>query len=504
MLRSVVQKKGWHPFAGIRRQVLAENLAVLQRQLAATERSLLLVIDGWECAGKGYLLNQVLRELDPRYYEVTLYEAPSDDERRQLSLQRYFTKVPARGQMMVFDRSQYWELLHDPEMDEARLAALVEDVRFFERVLAADGTAVVKCFLHQPQALMAKRVAAERQRLAKDERSLKVRTTLDQADALQLADYPRCLAHFERVLTLTNTPVPWHVIQATHHKDMAREVLGLLNEAIIDLLLAEPPASTPLVKIEKDALTPPLMPKEPKHYSRELERLQKEAGALMHRCYLLGIPVVIAFEGTDAAGKGGTIRRLTRYMDPRGYDVATTAAPSAYESERHYLWRFFRVMPRLGHLTIFDRTWYGRVLVERVEDLTPRARWQAAYQEINAMEAALQRHGVVLMKFLLVISKEEQKRRFTARAETPEKRYKLTDEDWRNHGKFEAYETAMHEMVARTSEVPWQVVNSENKKAARLAVLETVVNTLQAAIAKREGEAMLPDSLRQRMTWTLY
>ena len=197
--------------------------------------------------------------------------------------------------------------------------------------------------------------------------------------------------------------------------------------------------------------------------------------------YRKRIPVVLCFEGWDAAGKGGAIKRLTECMDPRGYVVHPTAAPDETEKAHHYLWRFWRSMPKDGHIAIFDRTWYGRVLVERIEDFCTEAEWKRAYQEINDMEKNLADHGVVILKFWMQIDKEEQKRRFERRQEDPEKQWKITEEDWRNREKWDQYETAVNEMLLRTStdDAPWIVVEGNNKYYARIKVLETVVKALE-------------------------
>ncbi|MFM9414453.1 polyphosphate kinase 2 family protein [Peptococcus simiae] len=231
---------------------------------------------------------------------------------------------------------------------------------------------------------------------------------------------------------------------------------------------------------------PPLDPVKPKA-PEDLAPLQKDLGRLLKALHRRQIPVVIVFEGTDTAGKGGTIRRVTRQMDPRGFHVATVAAPSQADLDRHYLGRFYRDFPEKGHLTIFDRSYYGRVLVERVEGLTPTERISEAYDEIVAMEESLVRGQVLVLKFLLVIDKAVQNDRLIDRAKDPDKRYKLTDEDWRNYNKYEAYTEAMAEMVARTSKaVPWQVVDANSKPEARYHILKAVRDALEEALAESE------------------
>ncbi len=216
-------------------------------------------------------------------------------------------------------------------------------------------------------------------------------------------------------------------------------------------------------------------------YKERLGKLQKKIEKLHGELYRRRIPVVLGFEGWDAGGKGGAIKRLTEKMDPRGYVVHPTASPNDIERQHHYLWRFWMDMPKAGHVTIFDRTWYGRVMVERIEGFCTRQEWQRAYKEINNMERDLADAGAIVLKFWMQIDKDEQERRFKARQENPEKQWKITDEDWRNREKWDQYEEAVNEMLIRTSTpyAPWIVVEGNDKYYARIKVLETVVNAIE-------------------------
>ena len=219
-------------------------------------------------------------------------------------------------------------------------------------------------------------------------------------------------------------------------------------------------------------------------YKKELDGLQKRLGNLHNELYRLRIPVVLGFEGWDAGGKGGAIKRLTSHLDPRGYQVNPTASPNDIEKVHHYLWRFWNNMPKAGHIAIFDRTWYGRVMVERIEGFCSEAEWKRAYQEINEMESHMANYGAVVLKFWLHIDKDEQERRFKERMENPAKQWKITDEDWRNREKWDLYEQAVDEMLVRTSTTyaPWIVVEGNSKYYARVKVLRTVVEALEAKI----------------------
>ena len=221
-------------------------------------------------------------------------------------------------------------------------------------------------------------------------------------------------------------------------------------------------------------------------YEKKLKKLQKRIDELHGEIYRKRIPVVLAFEGWDAGGKGGAIKRLTAKMDPRGFVVNPTASPNDIEKAHHYLWRFWKNMPKDGHIAIFDRTWYGRVMVERIEGFCTEEEWKRAYKEINQMERDLYDAGTVILKFWMQIDKDEQERRFKERQQNPEKQWKITDEDWRNREKWDQYEEAVNEMLIRTSTeyAPWIIVEGNNKYYARIKVLETVVKALERALKK--------------------
>ena len=216
-------------------------------------------------------------------------------------------------------------------------------------------------------------------------------------------------------------------------------------------------------------------------YDKQIHRLQNQLHLLGYQVYVQKRPVVLVFEGWDAAGKGGAVKRLTGRLDPRGYVVYPIAAPAGDDKVRHYLYRFWRRLPEAGQIAIFDRSWYGRVLVERVEGFCPEAAWQRAYSEINQFERELLQFGAILFKFWMQISQTEQLRRFKERERTNYKAWKLTDEDWRNRGKWEDYERAVEDMLLKTSthKAPWTVVEANDKLHARIKVLKTVVNKLK-------------------------
>jgi polyphosphate:AMP phosphotransferase len=304
-------------------------------------------------------------------------------------------------------------------------------------------------------------------------------------------NYDRAMKIVEVALRETSIPgAPWQVVESTDSRHRNLTVARLLHGAVRDRLdhVPEPTAPAPAPRGERSTAGPtPLqsidlsraLPRE--EYSRKLDRYQRKLHKLSHRALDAGISSVLVFEGWDAAGKGGVIRRLTAALDPSYYRVAPIAAPAGEETRHHYLWRFWKRLPRAGNITIFDRSWYGRVTVERVEGFATPAEWRRAYAEINEFESLLCEHGTLVLKFWLHIDKDEQLRRFEARKTTPFKKYKLTDEDYRNREKWGAYEAAVNEMIARTSTdiAPWDLIAANDKRWARVEVLRTVCRRLQ-------------------------
>ncbi len=484
------------PLLAMKTSDLGSQLGALQRELKDTDRSMLIILSGWEVTGKGQILNDLVRELDPRYYHLSQFDDATEEDNEHPMLWRFFLAFPTHGRVGIFDHSFYRELLHHPEISNLDFLRSVRDITFTERVLTNDGCLVMKFFLDQTEKQMAEAIDA----LGKDKNR---NFLLEDFDKYQLKHYDKFNAHFERVLNNTTTlTCPWRVIDASDKKMASKQILATLIRCLEWHL--DKPAETcaePLPPVVYNPLDnvdlKKTLPEE--EYRSKLRPLQKEAAALLYQLYLHRIPAIIVFEGTDASGKGGCIKRLTRLMDPRTYSVATTAAPTKYELDHHYLWRFYRTFPTPGHLTIYDRSWYGRVMVERIEGLTSTQRWQEAYAEINEMEAMLVEDGYILLKFLLIIDKEEQLARFKDRENTPEKHYKITDEDWRNHDKFNDYVEAMNDMIVRTSTsvAPWTVLPSMDKRYARIHVLEHFIDAARTAFEKRGIKVDVPKALME-------
>ncbi|MDE6974307.1 MAG: phosphate--AMP phosphotransferase, partial [Lachnospiraceae bacterium] len=289
----------------------------------------------------------------------------------------------------------------------------------------------------------------------------------------------------------THAPsAPWYVIDAKSKKWAELQALDILTQGIEIALqnqsLAVPLLQNvfPLVKMPKLAEVALDQSMEDKEYKGELKTLQFQLQELHNRLYRMKVPVVILFEGWDAAAKGGNIKRITEALDPRGFEVHPIASPEPHEKARHYLWRFWTRLPKTGHIAIFDRSWYGRVMVERLEGFCSENDWKRAYNEMNEFEKELHDWGAVIIKFWVQIDKDTQLARFEERRDTPEKRWKITDEDWRNRQKWDQYEVAVDEMIEKTSTsyAPWHILESVDKKYARIKALKIVIEEIQKAL----------------------
>jgi AMP-polyphosphate phosphotransferase len=469
------------------------KLAALQREAKGLGIPIIVVFEGWSAAGKGTLINELILPLDPRGFSVYSTRGPTEEEAFYPFLWRFWRQTPTRGRLAIFDRSWNRRVVADRVaglIKGQRLRQAFDDIRSFERQLTDEGTVIVKFFLHISKSEQRRRFDALRSSAATAWRVTK-------QDLHQHERYAEYLAAAEDMLTETDADyAPWTIVEA-HDRRFATlkifsTVISVLERQIAALAkkveTAPQPEQLPTTNVFRTTaldhvdLSKSLSPEES---AARIKKAQATLRELEHEIYLKRIPVVIAYEGWDAAGKGGNIRRLTQNLDPRGYEVVPIAAPNDVEKAHHYLWRFWVQIPKAGHITIFDRTWYGRVLVERVEGFCTEAQWRRAYREINAMEQHLVHFGAVVLKFWLHIDPDEQLRRFREREAMPHKQWKITDEDWRNREKISQYREAVEEMLYRTSTpyAPWTVVESNCKRYARVKVLETVCE----AIRKRIG-----------------
>ena len=469
-----------------------EKLGLLQRECKDAGIPVILVFEGMGAAGKGVQINRLIQALDPRGFDVYACDRPTEDEQMRPFLWRYWTKTPAKGRIAVFDRSWYRSVQvdrFDGLTPEDKLGDAYQDILSFEKQLCDDGTVIMKFFLYIDK-------DEQKRRFKKLEGSKETSWRVTDEDWNRNKYFGRYLKMNEEMLEKTDTDyAPWVIIEAVDKDYAALKIAS----TVMDRLEYELEHSRP--EEEKTAqgqeakirerfkngvlsgidLSKSLTEEE---YKTRLKKLQKRLAELHSELYRLRIPVVIGFEGWDAGGKGGAIKRLTSNLDPRGYRVNPTAAPNDIEKVHHYLWRFWNNVPKAGHIAVFDRTWYGRVMVERIEGFCSEAEWRRAYQEINEMESHMANAGAVVLKFWLHIDKDEQERRFRERQANPAKQWKITDEDWRNREKWDQYEEAVNEMLIRTSTTyaPWIVVEGNDKRYARVKVLQTVVDALEKKI----------------------
>lgn len=471
-------------------EVLDLQLPALQRGLHTAGVPVLIVFEGWEAAGKGTVLSRLLQALDPRGFKVHAIASPTEQDRFWPPMWRFWKLLPADGTIGIFDRSWYLQVLEEyveHGRDESAVQSAYERIRAFERQLTDGGAVIVKFFLH-----ISKKEQAKRFKKLEEDPAFAWR--VGDAERRQHKHYDEYAQAVEDMLRETSTPnAPWTLVPATDERFARVKVAETLAAALANPMAVRPtspieePQSAPRRTSPLDRVDASITVSE-ETYEEELPRLQEELRRLQHLCYKQRKPVVIVYEGWDAGGKGGNIRRLVRELDPRGYEVIPFAAPQGDEKTHHYLWRFWRALPKAGHFAIFDRSWYGRVLVERIEGFATYPEWARAYREINEFESDLVDYGTVIIKFWLHVTKEEQLTRFEARQNTPEKRWKITDEDWRNREKWDLYWQAVSDMVERTSTVraPWTVVEGNDKRHARIKTLRTAVKRIGAAL---EGTA---------------
>ncbi len=460
------------------------QLANMQMAIKEKKLPVLVTFDGWGAAGKGSVLGKVIKNLDPRFYKTETLSKPSEDELRRPFLYRYFIRIPEAGKFSFFDDSWMKEVTSNRLMGHTKAEEYhrqLTSIKRFERQLTDNGYLVVKFFFHISE-------TEQKERLKELEKEKSTAWRVEKWDRWQNEHYDKCMDVYDDYLEATNQFVaPWYFIDAKNKKWAELQVTEQLVKSIEIALQNTGRAAAilqntfPLKQMPKLGEIDLNKSVDDAEYERQLEKLQAQLADLHNRIYQKKIPVIITYEGWDAAGKGGNIKRLTAALDPRGFEVHPIASPEPREKNRHYLWRFWNRLPKDGHIAIFDRTWYGRVMVERLEGFCSENDWQRAYNEINEFEKELCDWGAVLVKFWVHIDKDTQLARFTDRQNTPEKQWKITDEDWRNREKWDAYEVAVDEMIQKTSTVfaPWHILESNDKHYARLKALKTVIEEIE-------------------------
>jgi AMP-polyphosphate phosphotransferase len=461
---------------------LREALLAAQYALKKDGRfAVVILIAGVQGASRGESVNLLNEWMDPRYVATDAFGEPTEEERERPEQWRFWRVLPPKSRIgVLFGAWHAGPILRRVrgETSDDEFAHEASEITRFEQMLAAEGVLLLKYWLHISQKQQKKR--------------------LKQAHEKPEAPYKRFVKVSEAFLRRTSTgEAPWIVVPGDDRRYRAlsfgEHLLAALNERLRAKAKAPVRANLRTLALPKpvDGLNVIRalkldQPMAKSAYGKELKKAQEKLNALSREAKFRSIAVVAVFEGNDAAGKGGAIRRVTPSLDARLYRTIPVAAPTEEEAARPYLWRFWRHIPGRGRLTLFDRSWYGRVLVERVEGLCAEADWMRAYSEINDFEQSLVRHRIVVVKLWLAISKEEQLRRFREREKVSFKRFKISPEDWRNRKKWDAYENAVCDMVDRTSTriAPWTLVEANNKYYARIKVLRTLCASIEHALDK--------------------
>lgn len=479
---------------------LRVELLALQQQIRQAKIPVVILFGGVDGAGKGECVNQLSEWMDPRWMETHAYDAPSEEERSRPPFWRFWRDLPSRGSIGLFLSAWYSAPILSRVHQQGEWSELDESlsqINRFEKMLVDDGAVVIKFWMHLSR-------AAQQRRLKQLEEDPLLRWKVTEKDWYNWRHYDQFIEVAERTMQKSSTGhASWHIVEGEDPRYRSLAVAAIVRDTLVRTL--ESPVTTVLtaaVEPEGDGIEglldtlnrqPTLVQRLDSHlslskqsYKRALKEQQARLSMLFQRARNegKGDSIILLFEGDDAAGKGGAIRRITAALDARSYRVIPIAAPSDEERDHHYLWRFWRHIPRKGRVTIYDRSWYGRVLVERVEGFASPQEWQRAYREINDFESHLVESGVLLLKFWIHVDPEVQLARFKLRAETPHKAWKLTDEDWRNREKRPQYEQAVDDMIQRTSgaSAPWILVEGNDKYYARIKVLQSVCDQLQAAL----------------------
>ncbi len=469
---------------------LREALIAGQFELAKKQRGpILLLVSGVEGGGRGDTANALNAWMDPRHIRTHAFGPRTPEELARPLAWRFWRALPPRGTLGIFMNAWYRDLVAGRvlgSMAEAEFNSRLHEIRQFERMLTDEGIALLKFWIHLSRADL-------KQRLREFRQDPRTRWKVGPEDRKSYRLYSRYRDVWEHMLRETSLgPAPWYVVEGTDPRYRTLTVGQILADTmrrvnagtkpVPTAAVPPPPAVIGNVAIVRDLdLTQRL---EDSVYERQLGKWQGRLAGLTRHKRFRNRAMVLVFEGSDAAGKGGAIRRVAGALDARQYVIIPVAAPTEEERAQPYLWRFWRQVPARGGITIFDRSWYGRVLVERVEGYCSVDEWMRAYDEINQFEEQLIAAGIIICKFWLQTSKAEQLKRFKARAKTAFKQFKITDDDWRNRRKWNAYEHAVADMVDRTSTeiAPWTLVEAEDKYFARVKIVKTIAKTLERAL----------------------
>ena len=467
---------------------LREALLNAQYDLSQSKKGpVLLVISGVEGGGRSETANKLTEWMDPRHIRVHAFGPRSCEELARPSAWRYWRALPPKGRIGIFLNAWYTEIVTarlTGKLDKATFEVYLQETRIYERMLFDEGFVLLKFWIH-----LSKNGLHERLQTLEKPTGIHKSFKLDYR---AVRAYQKLRPLWEEMLRETSTAeAPWAVVEGEderyRHLTVGKVLLEAMTHAPSERARRpHAPGPTPTVvdnvRLVRELDLSQCLSRA--QYEAQLAKWQTRLAELSRHKRFRDHSLILAFEGSDAAGKGGAIRRVTGALDARQYVTVPIAAPTSDELLYPYLWRFWRNIPPRGGITIFDRTWYGRVLVERVENYCSEFDWRRAYEEINQFEEQLVDDGTVLCKFWLQVSKAEQYKRFKAREKTPFKRFKITPEDWRNRQKWGAYEQAVADMVERTSTelAPWTLIEADDKHFARIKVLKTIVRRLEAAL----------------------
>ena len=571
-----------------RHDQLTDRLVVLQQEARNKGVGLVVLFEGWNGAGKGSRISDLMYHLDARATSVHVTENLDVEAARSFAgtdqgvtgffpvMQEFWKALGPRGDITFYDRGWYTAAMQQvlynlfgtlslpkglsrdhvlATLGERRLQAAqayVDSIADFERQLSDDGYVVVKFFVHMTK-------KGQKKRLMRLHDDPATRWRVSEEELARIGNYEEAYALYDRLLEDSDFEfAPWTLLNGEDKRRTNVAVAETLVQALESALAALPaeddgvassvctapstqpsapavacagsdvaPAATPTASSaaasRPAAQAPrtsrfPGVPDRPRldevdhslaldeqTYRKRLKRLQKRLNALENEMYQKRVPLMVMYEGWDAAGKGGNIKRVAQALDARAYTIFPSPAPTRPELLHPHLWRYWTRLPKAGHVGIYDRSWYGRVLVERVEGFATPEQWARAYDEINEFERDLVEWGAILLKFWVDVSSEEQLRRFQERQNDPAKQWKITEEDWRNRDKYSQYKEAVEDMFRLTSTTfaPWTVLESDDKRHARVKALEIIVEALEARLHETRvsgtmGGANLSDRARQK------
>ena len=468
-------------FQNFKRSELAERLGRVARICNDLDIPILIIVDGWESSGRGFVIKDLCRDFAAKNFDVEVFDKDESYDDKYPFIRKFWINVPEKGRIKIFDRSFYY-----------KIQKRIDSIKSIEKALFDDQTIILKFFLNIDK-------KEQEKRIEKLENSFKEDFYIDGLDLDQQKNYEDYEKHFKKTLDATDfSYARWDIVDSNDKKAASKEVLGLALDRIsqgMERIIRQREENENVTRdyisssniLQNIDLSKSISDDE---YKEKKDKLQEEVAKLMYKFYQKGISQVLVFEGVDAAGKDGAIERLIKEVDPRLYRVHGISAPSKEELSRNYLWRFFTKLPKDGYVGIFSRSWYGRVMVERVEGFAKTNEWDRAYGEMLDMEKQIYDHGTLVLKFFVTIDKDEQLKRFKDRQRDPDKQYKITDEDWRNRDKWDDYIEAMNEMLERTSVsyAPWIVVEGNSKKYARIKVMEEYIKAAKAHLKKLEDK----------------